>query len=118
MSDKDLSSLLFCVTTGFPLLPLSINASTASCNILFSFFITISGAFIEINFFNLVFLLITLLYKSFKSDVANLPPSNCTIGLKSAGITGKTVRIIHSGLFPECTKSLVIFNLLTNFFLF
>ena len=28
------------------------------------------------SFFNLLFLLITLLYKSFKSDVANLPPSN------------------------------------------
>ena len=62
--------------TGLPLLPLSIRASTASCNILFSFLTIISGAPKSKSFFNLLFLFITLLYKSFKSEVANLPPSN------------------------------------------
>ena len=42
-----------------------------------------------------------LLYKSFKSDVAKRPPSSCTIGRISGGITGITFMIIHSGLFPE-----------------
>ena len=40
-------------------------------------------------------------YKSFKSDVANLPPSNGTKGLNSGGITGIDFKIIHSGLLPE-----------------
>ena len=84
-----------------PLLPLSNNASTDSCNILFSFLTIISGAFKSINLFNLLFLLITLLYKSFKSEVANLPPSRGTNGLSSGGITGIHVKIIHSGLFPD-----------------
>ena len=43
--------------------------------------------------------MITLLYKSFKSDVANLPPSSGTSGLSSGGITGIAFKIIHSGLF-------------------
>ena len=46
----------------------------------------------------------TLLYKSFKSDVANLPPSRGTSGLSSGGITGTEVKIIHSGLFPDDMK--------------
>src|SRR6476660_4836372 len=46
---------------------------------------------------NRLFRVITLRYNSFKSDVANRPPSNWTIGLKPGGITGKTVKIIHSG---------------------
>ena len=57
-----------------------------------------SGAPNSINFRNLLFLFITLLYKSFKSEVANLPPSNGTKGLKSGGRTGNLLRIIHSGL--------------------
>ena len=61
-----------------------------------------SGALISINRFSLLFLMITLLYKSFKSDVANLPPSSGTRGLNSGGITGITFTIIHSGLFSEC----------------
>ena len=60
----------------------------------------------------------TLLYKSFKSEVANLPPSNGTKGLKSGGKTGKTFMIIHSGLFPEFLKACNSFNLLDNFFNF
>ncbi len=48
--------------------------------------------------------LITRRYKSFKSEVAKRPPSNCTIGRSSGGITGSTSRIIHSGEFPELRK--------------
>ena len=87
-----------------PLRPLSKSASTDSCNILFSFLTIISGAFKSINRFNLLFLFITLRYRSFKSDVANLPPSNGTSGLNSGGITGIVVNIIHSGLFPVSMK--------------
>ena len=73
----------------------------------------ISGACRSINRFSLLFLLITLRYKSFKSLVANLPPSNCTIGLNSGGSTGSVFNTIHSGLFPllrnaSTTRSLFI----------
>ena len=54
-------------------------------------------------------------YKSFKSDVANLPPSKGTSGLNSGGITGTDVKIIHSGLLPEATKDSTNFNLLIRF---
>ena len=82
-------------------LELSKSASTDSWSIRFSFLKIMSGAFISINLFNLLFLIITLLYKSFKSEVANLPPSRGTNGLNSGGITGITLTIIHSGLFSE-----------------
>ena len=59
-----------------------------------------------------LFLLIILRYKSFKSDVAKRPPSNCTIGRKSGGITGITVIIIHSGLFPDSRKDSTTSSLL------
>ena len=75
----------------------------------------ISGAPSSSNLFNLLFLFITLLYKSFKSDVANLPPSNCTIGLKSGGITGTTFITIHSGLFPDFLNASTVSNLFINF---
>ena len=78
---------------------LSNNESTDSCNILFSFRRITSGAFISTNLLSLLFLIITLLYKSFKSEVANLPPSRGTSGLSSGGITGMAFKIIHSGLF-------------------
>ena len=71
-----------------------------------------SGAFKSINLFNLLFLFITLRYKSFKSEVANLPPSRGTKGLSSGGITGMHVKIIHSGLFPELINDSISFNLL------
>ena len=70
-----------------------------------------SGALRSKSLFNLLFLLITLRYKSFKSDVANLPPSNGTNGLNSGGITGTEVNIIHSGLFPELMNDSINFNL-------
>ena len=95
-----------------PLLPLSNRASTDSCSILFSFLTIMSGALRSINLLKRLFLLITLRYKSFKSDVANLPPSKGTRGLSSGGITGKVVKIIHSALFPDEIKDSINFNLL------
>ena len=77
---------------------LSIKASTASCNILFSLRVIISGAFNSRSCFKRLFRLMTRRYKSFKSEVAKRPPSKGTIGLKSGGITGTTFKIIHSGL--------------------
>ncbi|MNT27502.1 hypothetical protein D3C72_1631370 [compost metagenome] len=118
MSDNDFNGLFPAPVTGLPLLPLSINASTDSCNILFSFLTMISGAPSSNNLFNLLFLFITLLYKSFKSDVANLPPSNCTIGLSSGGITGIALIIIHSGLLLDNLNDSTVSNLLTSFILF
>ncbi len=70
-----------------------------------------SGALRSKSLFNRLFLLITLRYKSFKSDVANLPPSRGTNGLNSGGITGTVVKIIHSGLFPDSMKDSISFNL-------
>ena len=78
----------------------------------------ISGAPNSINFFNLLFLLITLLYKSFKSEVANLPPSRGTSGLRSGGKTGNLFKIIHSGLFPEFLKASTILSLFDSFTFF
>ena len=71
-----------------------------------------SGAFRSKSLFNLLFLLITLLYKSLRSEVADLPPSSGTKGLNSGGITGTDVKIIHSGLFPEFINDSISFNLL------
>ncbi len=56
--------------------------------------------------------MIILRYKSFKSDVAKRPPSNCTIGRISGGITGITVMIIHSGLFLEMRNASTTSSLL------
>ena len=72
----------------------------------------ISGALRSRSLLSLLFLLITLLYKSLRSDVANLPPSKGTKGLSSGGITGTVVKIIHSGLFPDSMKDSTSFNLL------
>ena len=69
------------------------------------------GAFKSINLFKRLFLFITLLYKSLRSEVANLPPSRGTKGLSSGGITGITVNIIHSGLFPVSMNDSINFNL-------
>ena len=71
----------------------------------------ISGALKSINLLNRLFLLITLRYKSFKSDVANLPPSKGTSGRNSGGITGSVVKIIHSALFPDEMNDSISFNL-------
>ena len=90
--------------TGRPRLPLSISASTASCSILFSLRTMISGAPSSSSLFSLLFLLMILLYRSFKSEVAKRPPSSCTIGRRSGGITGMASMIIHSGILPDSRK--------------
>ena len=77
----------------------------------------ISGACSSKRCFKRLFLLITLLYKSFRSEVANLPPSSCTIGCSSGGKIGKTVKIIHSGLFPLFLKLSITRSLFIAFFL-
>ena len=117
MSDKDFNGLLLTPVITLPLLPLSNSASTDSCNILFSFRIIMSGALNSISLFRRLFLFITLLYRSFRSEVANLPPSCGTNGLSSGGITGITSSIIHSGLAPDSIKDSTSLSLLTNFFL-
>ena len=70
----------------------------------FSFRTMTSGACSSINFFRRLLRLITRLYRSLRSDVANRPPSSGTKGRSSGGITGMTSRIIHSGLFPDLRK--------------
>ena len=112
MSERDFRARLPGPVTGLPLLPLSIRASTASCNILFSFRTMISGAPSSKSLLKRLFLLMILLYRSFKSDVAKRPPSNCTIGRKSGGITGITSMIIHSGLFPDSRNASTTSSLL------
>ena len=55
-------------------------------------------------------------YKSFKSLVANLPPSSGTSGRRSGGITGIASRIIHSGDAPDWINPWVTLRRLANFF--
>ena len=113
MSDSDLSALFPGPVTGRPRLPLSISASTASWSILFSFLTMISGAPSSSSLFRRLFLLMILRYKSFKSEVANLPPSSWTIGRRSGGSTGMASMIIHSGLFPDARKDSTTSSLFT-----
>ena len=77
----------------------------------FSLRIIISGAKISCNLIRRLLRFNTLLYKSFKSDVANLPPSSWTIGLKSGGITGNILSIIHEGSDLVAIKLSIILNL-------
>ena len=91
--------------TGRPRRPLSIKESTASCSIRFSFLTMISGAPKSSNLFKRLLRFITLRYKSLRSEVANLPPSSCTIGRNSGGITGTTSIIIQEGLLPDLRKA-------------
>ena len=116
MSANDFNGLLLVPVITLPRLPLSRSASTLSWSILFSLRTIISGAPRSSNLLSLLFLLITLLYKSFKSDVANRPPSSGTNGLKSGGSTGRTFIIIHSGLLPESLKASNSLSLFDNFF--
>ena len=94
---------------------LSNKASTASCRILFSFLKITAGALISCNFFNLLFLFITLRYKSLTSDVACLPPSRATIGLSAGGRMGILFKNIHSGLVLDFINDLIKLNLFIIF---
>ena len=96
-----MSGRLLVPVTIRPLFELSKRASTASWSIRFSFLMMISGAFSSINLFSRLFLLMTRRYRSFRSDVANLPPSRGTSGLKLRGKDGYDVEYhpvrLHAG---------------------
>ena len=53
-------------------------------------------------------------YKSFKSDAAKRPPSSGTKGRKSGGMTGNTLKIIHSGRLPLSLNSSIVLIRRTN----
>ena len=76
ISDNDFKGRLFALNAILPRFPLSINVSTASCNIRFSFRIINWGASISNKRNNLLFLVMIRLYNSFKSEVAKRPPSS------------------------------------------
>ena len=118
MSANDFNGRLFEPVIALPLLPLSSNASTDSCSILFSFRTIMSGALSSKSLFNRLFLLITRRYRSFKSEVANLPPSKGTSGLRSGGSTGRASSIIHSGLFPDPKNASNSFSRFEYFLIF
>ena len=105
MWERDFNGRLPGPVTGRPRRPLSIKASTASCNIRFSFWTMMLGAFKSNKRFRRLLRLITRRYKSFKSLVAKRPPSNWTIGRKSGGITGITSITIQLGWLPEARKA-------------
>ena len=88
MSDSDLSARLPGPVTGRPRRPLSNSASTASWSIRFSLLTMISGAPRSSSRLRRLLRLITRRYRSFRSEVAKRPPSSCTIGRRSGGITG------------------------------
>ncbi len=50
--------------------------------------------------------LITRRYRSFRSLVAKRPPSSCTIGRSSGGMTGTTCSTIAAGELPVARKEL------------
>ena len=116
MSARDLRGRLLEPVIALPRRPLSRRASTASCSMRFSLRTIMSGAFKSSSRFSRLFLLITRRYKSFKSEVANRPPSKGTKGRKSGGRTGNTVITIHSGMLPESTNASNNFNRLESFF--
>ncbi len=117
ISLSDLSGRLLAPFTALARRPLSNNASTDSCNIRFSLRTIISGASSSTKRLRRWLRLITRRYKSFTSETANLPPSSDTSGRKSGGRTGKTVSIIHAGLFPEFKNdSITLRRLLIVFF--
>ena len=118
MSLRLLSALEFAPVTALPRLPLSMSASTASCSIRFSLRTMISGALSCMSLLRRLLRFMTRLYRSFKSLVANLPPSSCTMGRISGGMTGRTSIIIHSGLLPLCLKASTTSSLLTSFAFF
>ena len=74
----------------------------ASCNIRFSLRKITSGALISNKRFKRLLRIITRRYKSFKSELANRPPSNGTNGRNSGGITGMYFMTIHSGRLVIC----------------
>src|SRR5213596_3411887 len=101
-----------------PRRPLSNSASTASWSMRFSLRMMISGALRSMSRFNRLLRLMTRRYRSFRSEVANRPPSSGTSGRSSGGMTGMTSRIIHSGWLPDFRKASMTLSRLTIFFRF
>ena len=99
MSDSDFSGRLPGPVTGRPRRPLSNSESTASWSIRFSLLTMISGAPRSSSRLSRLFRLMTRRYRSFRSEVANRPPSSWTIGRRSGGITGMQSRTMPIGLF-------------------
>ena len=118
MSERDFRGLLLGPVTTLPRLPLSRSTSTASWSMRFSLRIMISGASRSISLFRRLFLLMTLLYRSLRSEVANLPPSRGTRGRRSGGRTGTIFRIIHSGRLPESRNASTTLRRLPSFLRF
>jgi hypothetical protein len=83
-----------------------------------SFRMMTSGALSSINFLRRLFRLMTRRYRSFRSEVANRPPSSGTSGRSSGGITGTTSRIIHSGLLLDLRNASTTLRRLANFSFF
>ena len=110
MSESDFRGRLLGPVIVRPRRPLSNRTSTASCSIRFSLRIIISGASSSISRFKRLLRLITLRYRSFKSEVAKRPPSSGTRGRRSGGRTGITSRIIHSGRLPESRNASTTFK--------
>ena len=115
MSARDFNGRLLVPVIARPRLPLSSSASTASCSMRFSLRTIMSGAAKSKSRLRRLFRLMTRRYKSFRSDVANRPPSSGTRGRKSGGRTGNTVKIIHSGLLPDFTNASINFKRLVSF---
>ena len=105
MSDSDFSGRLPGPVTGRPRRPLSNSESTASCSIRFSLFTMISGAPRSSSRLSRLFRLITRRYRSFRSEVANRPPSSWTIGRRSGGMTGMQSSTMPIGLLRVFRKA-------------
>src|SRR6185437_15673449 len=73
-------------------------ASTASWSMRFSLFTMISGAPRSRSRFRRLLRLITRRYRSLRSEVAKRPPSSCTIGRRSGGMTGTQSSTMPMGL--------------------
>ena len=100
---------------GRDLRELSNSASIESCSILFSFRTMTSGVLMpDVIDFTRLFRVMTRLYRSFKSEVAYLPPSSATRGLRSGGITGNLVRTIHSGRLPDNLNASTSFSFFSS----
>src|SRR3954453_5759257 len=110
MSESDFSARLPGPVTGRPRRPLSNSASTASWSIRFSLLTMISGAPRSSSRFSRLFRLITRRYRSLRSLVANRPPSSCTIGRRSGGMTGTQSSTIPVGLFLVDKKAETTFS--------
>ena len=118
MSASDFKGRLFEPVIARPRRPLSNRASTASCSIRFSLRTMISGALRSNRRFKRLLRLMTRRYRSFKSDVANRPPSRGTNGRRSGGNTGNAFKTIHSGLLPELANASINLRRLDSFLIF